>query len=71
MTLVGRSKIYKHRKTTTLYLSIPSMMVCDSTFNFKAGEYVIVENHSNYLIIKKGCPSNDSTSTNHSKESSK
>jgi len=38
--LVGETKLYKHPKADTLYLSIPSRLVQDSTFVFKKGEKV-------------------------------
>ena len=41
--LSGRSKIYKHPKADTLYLTIPSKMAMDSKFPFKAGDEVFLE----------------------------
>jgi len=38
--LVGEAKIYKHPKADTLYLTIPSKVVQDSTFIFKKGDRV-------------------------------
>jgi len=38
--LQGKSKLYKHPKAQTLYLSIPSKIVSDSQFSFKAGDRV-------------------------------
>lgn len=38
--LVGETKLYKHQKADTLYLTIPSKVVQDSTFIFKKGENV-------------------------------
>lgn len=38
----GRSKLYKHPKCATLYVSIPAPVVHDSTFPFKAGDRVTV-----------------------------
>lgn len=38
--LVGETKIYKHPKAETLYLTIPSKVVQDSTFIFKKGDRV-------------------------------
>lgn len=43
MTLVGKSKVYKHAKAATLYLSVPSSMAVDSAFPFKAGDRVLLE----------------------------
>lgn len=40
LVLVGETKLYKHTKADTLYLSIPSKLVQDSTFVFKKGERV-------------------------------
>jgi len=41
--LSGKSKIYKHPKADTLYLTIPSKMAMDSKFPFKAGDEVFLE----------------------------
>jgi uncharacterized protein YuzE len=38
--LLGEAKIYKHPKADTLYLTIPSKVVQDSTFIFKKGDTV-------------------------------
>lgn len=38
--LQGKSKLYQHPKAQTLYLSIPSKIVSDSQFSFKAGDRV-------------------------------
>jgi len=38
--LLGEAKIYKHQKADTLYLTIPSKVVQDSTFIFKKGDTV-------------------------------
>lgn len=51
--LEGTSKLYKHPKARTLYLTIPASIVKDSTFHMKAGDIVTIENHFNFLIIKK------------------
>jgi hypothetical protein len=51
--LEGHSKIYKHPKAHTLYVAIPARVVQDSTFHFKAGDKVIVENHFSFLVIRK------------------
>lgn len=40
LVLVGETKIYKHPKADTLYLTIPSRVVQDSTFVFKKGDKV-------------------------------
>ena len=41
--LSGKSKIYKHPKADTLYLTIPSKMAMDSKFPFKAGDKIFLE----------------------------
>ena len=41
--LSGKSKIYKHPKADTLYLTIPSKMAMDSKFPFRAGDDVFLE----------------------------
>jgi len=40
--LVGETKLYKHPKSDTFYLSIPSKVVKDSAFTFKEGERVCI-----------------------------
>ena len=42
LVLVGESKIYKHPNAETLYLTIPSKVVQDSTFVFKKGDKVSI-----------------------------
>lgn len=49
----GRSKLYKHPKAATLYLTIPADVVKDSTFPFKKGDVVIVEIMYSSLHIHK------------------
>jgi hypothetical protein len=52
--LQGTTKLYKHPKAHTLYLTIPARIVQDSTFPFKAGDMVSVEWHvSGFLTIMK------------------
>ncbi len=38
----GESKLSKHPKASTIYLTIPADVVKDSTFPFKAGDKVSV-----------------------------
>lgn len=40
--LNGKTKVYKHPKAATLYLTIPSDVVKDSTFPFREGDMVEV-----------------------------
>jgi len=40
--LVGVTRLYKHTKSDTLYLAIPSKVAQDSTFIFKKGEDVSI-----------------------------
>jgi hypothetical protein len=37
---MGEAKVYKHPKADTLYVTIPSKMVQDSTFIIKKGDRV-------------------------------
>lgn len=55
MTLNGSSTIYKHPKASTLYLTIPSKIACDSQFNLKKGDKVNLkfDPKSKSLVIKK------------------
>ena len=41
--LTGHSKVFKHGKAKTLYLSIPSKMAEDSAFTIKEGDEVEIE----------------------------
>ncbi len=41
--LTGQSKVFKHGKAKTLYLSIPSKMAEDSAFTIKEGDIVEIE----------------------------
>lgn len=52
-TLDGKSKVYKHAKAATLYLSIPSQMADDSQFPFKAGDRVALHCDGKKVIIVK------------------
>jgi len=42
MVLMAQAKLYKHPKAQTLYVTIPSKVVQDSTFAFKPGEEVAI-----------------------------
>lgn len=56
LVLIGRSKITKHPKASTLYLSIPAGMAKDSQFDLKEGDRVklIYNSTVHELIVKKG-----------------
>jgi len=43
LLLIGQAKVFKHGKAKTLYVSIPSKVAQDSTFNFKEGDTVEVK----------------------------
>ena len=43
LLLTGQSKVFKHGKAKTLYLSIPSKMAEDSAFTIKEGDIVEIE----------------------------
>jgi hypothetical protein len=43
MTKQATSKLYKHPKASTLYLTIPSDVVKDSSFPFRQGDVIIVQ----------------------------
>jgi len=43
LVLIGEAKIYKHPRADTLYLTIPSKVVQDSTFVFKKGDRVRIK----------------------------
>ena len=55
MVTTGFSKVFKHGKANTLYISVPSMLAQDSVFPFKAGDQVKisieVEETGPYLTI--------------------
>ena len=40
LVLMGEAKVYKHPKADTLYVTIPSKVVQDSTFIIKKGDRV-------------------------------
>jgi hypothetical protein len=41
--LTGQSKVFRHGKAKTLYLSIPSKMAEDSAFTIKEGDIVEIK----------------------------
>lgn len=53
--LKGTSKIYKHPKAGTLYLTIPAAIARDSQFPFRAGDImkVVSEPSKRRIIISK------------------
>lgn len=42
MTLQGESKLFRHGKADTMYVTIPAAIVKDSAFTFKEGQRVKV-----------------------------
>ncbi len=53
MSLEGESKLFKHTKAKTFYLTIPSRLADDSNFPFKEGELVHIKIKDNKLVIEK------------------
>ena len=55
VVLIGYSKLTKHPKASTLYLSIPADMAKDSQFDLKSGDKVKLIYHSEAkeLTIKR------------------
>lgn len=53
--LIGYSKLSKHPKASTLYLSIPADMAKDSQFDLKHGDKVTLIYNSmlKELVVKK------------------
>jgi hypothetical protein len=53
--LEALSKLYKHPKAATLYLTIPSRIAMDSTFVFKEGNQVSMkyDPETKTLIVSK------------------
>lgn len=53
--LKAESKLYKHNKSKTMYLTIPMILTTDSTFSFKPGDHVLLEYFPEFekLIIRK------------------
>ena len=50
--LEDKSKLYKHPKARTLYVTIPATVACDSQFPFKAGMKVNVSYNSKLKQIE-------------------
>jgi len=53
MTKKGTSKVYKHLKCDTMYISVPALVASDSTFPFKKGDRVHIEIKGESLKIWK------------------
>jgi len=53
--LEGKSKLYKHPRAATLYLTIPSDISKDSQFGWKAGDQMKLEYNpeTDELVIKR------------------
>lgn len=49
----AKSKVYKHLKAKTLYVTLPSKLVTDNMFPLSKGDTVEIEIIDNHLIIKK------------------
>ncbi|MGD0477282.1 MAG: hypothetical protein ABSB29_03835 [Nitrososphaerales archaeon] len=54
MLLIGQSKVFKHGKAKTLYVSIPSKVAEDSAFTIKQGDMVEVkfDKELNAVVIR-------------------
>ncbi len=53
MALEGKSRIFKHTKAKTFYLTIPSSLADDSNFPFKKGALVRIKIKENRLVVEK------------------
>lgn len=53
MVLESTSRIFKHTKAKTFYITIPSSLATDSAFPFKEGQRIKVRIKENKLIIEK------------------
>ncbi|MBS3051959.1 MAG: hypothetical protein J4428_01130 [Candidatus Aenigmarchaeota archaeon] len=53
MSLEGSSKIFKHTKAKTYYITIPASLADDSSFPFKAGDKVKIKIKDSKLLIEK------------------
>ena len=51
--LEGKSKVYKHPKGKTLYVTIPSDVAMDSKFPLKNGMIVTVKIQENMITIEE------------------
>jgi len=52
MPLEAKSKLFKHKKAETLYLTLPARLSNDSAFPFEAGEEVEIKIKNKRLIIE-------------------
>lgn len=54
MLLIGQSKVFKHGKAKTLYVSIPSKVAEDSAFTIREGDTVEVkfDKELNAVVIR-------------------
>ena len=61
MLLIGQSKVFKHGKAKTLYVSIPSKVAEDSAFTIKEGEMVEVkfDKELNAVVIRSKAASKE------------
>lgn len=52
--LIGESKVFRHGKAKTLYVSIPSKVAEDSAFTIREGDIVEVkfDKDSNSVVIR-------------------
>lgn len=52
MPLEAESKLFKHKKAKTLYLTLPAGLSNDSAFPFEEGEKVKIKIKNKRLIIE-------------------
>lgn len=52
MSLEAESKVFKHKKAETLYLTIPAKLANDSSFPFNSGDKVKLEIENEKLKVK-------------------
>ncbi len=53
MVLESTSKIFKHTKAKTFYITVPSSLATDSAFPFKEGQETKIRIKEHKLIIEK------------------
>ncbi len=53
MALEGSTQLYKHKKASTCYITIPASLANDSAFPFRRGEKLKIRIKNNKLIIEK------------------
>jgi hypothetical protein len=53
MSVEGVSRIFKHTKAKTYYITIPSSLADDSSFPFKPGDLVKIKIKEDKLTIEK------------------